>query len=85
MSLNTPLTFGVWGRFLEYNTPLFVAALIALLPVAVLQSLPVSADRRSLLRKCVIAGTAAYSVLLCIGLATYFTGILLAAIENVAG
>lgn len=76
---------GAWGRFPDYNTPLFVAALVVLVPIAILQGLPVPASRSAILRKCLYAGAAIYSLILCTGLATFFTGILLKAIERLAG
>ena len=83
--VSLPTGLGTWGRFADYHTPLFLAVLLALVPVAVLSGLPVPAPKRVAIRKFLYTGLSIYAVVLCLGIASYLTGILLAIAEGYNG
>ena len=75
--VSSPAGLGVWERFSDYNGPLFLASLLALVPVAVLSGLPIPRQSRAAIRRCLEAGLSIYAVLLCIGIASRLTGFLI--------
>ena len=75
--VSLPTGIGTWGRFADYHTPLFLAVLLTLVPVAVLNGLPLPAHTHSAVRKFLIAGLSTYAVTLCLGIASYLSGVLL--------
>jgi len=81
---NSSYPFNPFSSVLNYNASAFLAALVVLLPLAVLQGLPVPDLRRRLLRKMLYTGLAIYSLAVCVGLAAFFTGTLLAVIDRFA-
>lgn len=83
--VSLPTGLGTLGRFADYHTPLFLAVLLALVPVAVLSGLPIPAHKRVAIRKFLYTGLSIYAVVLCLGIASYLTGILLAIAEGYNG
>lgn len=75
--VSLPTGLGTWGRFADYHTPLFLAVLLTLVPVAVLDGLPIPARGRGAVRSFLIAGLSTYAVALCLGIASYLSGVLL--------
>jgi len=82
---SSPFGVGVWGRFADYNTPLFLGALLALVPVATLGALPLPERARTVINQVMSYGIAMYAIALCLGIASYLTGILLGISSNFNG
>ena len=74
-----------WAWFQQSNGTLFFWALLFLLPLTILSTLPVPAGWDTTLRKIVQAGMALYALVLCYGIATVLVGIILRVVEDASG
>ena len=75
--VSVPAGLGVWQRFADYHASLFLGSLLVLVPIAVLSALPVPLQLHAGIRRCLHAGLSIYAVVLCIGIASHLTGLLL--------
>ena len=82
---SSPAGLGAWERFSDYNGPFFLASLLVLVPIAVLSGLPVPAQSRAGIRRCLEAGLSIYAVVLCMGIAFRLTGFLIAFAQGYNG
>lgn len=83
--VSSPLGLGAWARSADYNTPLFLIALLVLAPIATLGALPLPEQARASIQKGLTFGISIYAIMLCLGIASHLTGILLGIANGYSG